>query len=80
MLELLLYICNLIIPWPQRALFYGRCYNLIMYLALIAICIIVLFFINWKIATPILVIIFCLDRVMDNYRRELEEKIKNIKK
>jgi len=46
-----------------------------MYLALIAISIVVLFFVNWKIAIPVLVIVFCLDRVIDSYRNELEQKI-----
>ena len=50
-----------------------------MYLALIIISIIVLFAINWKIALPILVIVFCLDRVIDRNRREIEEKIKEKK-
>lgn len=46
-----------------------------MYLTLIVISIITLFIVNWKIALPILLITFCLDRVSDKYRKELEEKI-----
>lgn len=46
-----------------------------MYLALIIISIIALFIVSWKIALPVLVIVFCLDRVIDRNRRELEEKI-----
>ena len=36
---------------------------------------IALFIVSWKIALPVLVIVFCLDRVIDRNRRELEEKI-----
>lgn len=46
-----------------------------MYLALIIISIIALFIVSWQIALPVLVIVFCLDRVIDRNRRELEEKI-----
>jgi len=46
-----------------------------MYLALIIISIIVLFIINWQIALPISIIVISLDRIMDNYRNEFENKI-----
>ena len=51
-----------------------------MYLFLIVISIIALFYFDWRIALPILVIVFSLDRIVDSYRRELEQKIKNSKK
>ena len=50
-----------------------------MYLSLIIISIIALFAISWKIALPVSVIVFCLDRVIDRNRREIEEKIKEKK-
>jgi len=50
-----------------------------MYLALITISLISLFVVDWKIALPILIIVFSLDRVMDGYRKELDEKKKNRK-
>jgi hypothetical protein len=46
-----------------------------MYLLTIILSLVVLFIIDWRIALPVAVIIFCLDRVMDNYRREIEDKI-----
>jgi hypothetical protein len=50
-----------------------------MYLALIIISIVALFIVDWRVALPILIIIASLDRVIDSYRTELEEKIKNSK-
>lgn len=47
-----------------------------MYLLAILVSIVFLFVVDWRIALPILVIVFCLDRVIDGYRRELERKIK----
>lgn len=47
-----------------------------MYLVLIIISLIGLFLIDWRIAMIIAVIVFCLDRIIDKYRRELEEKIR----
>lgn len=47
-----------------------------MYLLAILVSIVFLFVVDWRIALPILVIVFCLDRVMDRNRRELEGKIK----
>lgn len=46
-----------------------------MYLLMIMVAFVWLFIIDWRIALPILVIVFCLDRVIDGYRRELERKI-----
>jgi len=45
-----------------------------MYLALILVTIFLLVFHDWKTALAIFVVWFCMDRVSDNYRRELEEK------
>ncbi len=34
--------------------------------------------VNWRIATPLLIIVFCLDRIMDKYRQELERKTQEL--
>lgn len=49
-----------------------------MYLVLIVISFIYLFMVNWRIATPLLIIVFCLDRIMDKYRQELERKTQEL--
>lgn len=47
-----------------------------MYLIIIILALVYLFTINWKIALAISAIVFCLDRVIDKYRNELEKKIR----
>ncbi|MDP1722980.1 MAG: hypothetical protein Q8L37_07300 [Candidatus Gottesmanbacteria bacterium] len=46
-----------------------------MYLVLIALSLITLVVLDWKVGLPVAIIVFCLDRVIDRSRRELEEKI-----
>jgi len=51
-----------------------------MYLILIVVSVILLIIQDWRIGLPIAVIVFCLDRIMDNYRNELEAKKADKKK
>lgn len=47
-----------------------------MYLLAILVSIVWLFVVDWRVALPILIITFCLDRIIDEYRSELEGKMK----
>lgn len=47
-----------------------------MYLTIIIISLVLLIAVDWRIGLLVAIIVICLDRVMDIYRRELEGKIK----
>lgn len=51
-----------------------------MYLLLTVCSVIALIIQDWRIGIPIAVIVFCMDRVTDSYRNELDTRLAKLAK